>query len=150
MYGKKQESRLIQTFPLIYKLTLQGQYPFFPPPEFPEDATLGVSAEAPGFKDTASFDYWNAWWHSLSTTPTLWYSRKGKPTETEYLSVWIYVSHDYTHTHTYTHMVYSEFTIWHKIKSRNGIWCFTMKVILCTEGMALKFSCAKLSPGGDC
>lgn len=34
-----------------------GPVSFFSPPEFPKDATLGVSAEVPGFKDTASFVY---------------------------------------------------------------------------------------------
>ena len=149
MHGKKQESRLIQTFPLIYKLTLQGQYPFFP------------------LLNSLRMQHWGSLQRLLAsrTQHPLFTEMPGDILCPQHQLYDILekanlrrqntflcgsTGHTLIHTHTYKHMVYSEFTIWHKIKSRNGIWYFTMKVILCTEGMVLKFSCAKSSPGGDC
>ena len=44
MYGKTQESELTEIIHLICTSAIWGQYPVFLHPEFPQAATLGVTA----------------------------------------------------------------------------------------------------------
>ena len=57
MYGKIQESGLIEIIPLICILTIQGQYPTFLHPESPRGAQLGMAAVNAGLIVATFFVY---------------------------------------------------------------------------------------------
>ena len=66
MYGKIQESGLIEINPLLCTLIIKGQYPVFLYPESPQ----GVPSC--GLMTAASFVYWDDKWHFSSTAVSLW------------------------------------------------------------------------------
>ena len=57
MYGKMQESGLIEITPLICTSALWGQFPVFLHPESPQGAQLGTAAVAEGLVAAGSFVY---------------------------------------------------------------------------------------------
>ena len=77
MYGKMQESGLIEIISLLMHLNYLGPVSCFSSIlNFPQCMTSGATAVVDGIMATTSFVYWNGRWHSLSTVPPIGHNQR--------------------------------------------------------------------------